>query len=170
MNQTNDYGTNNHLQKQKMITFIDAEVMENTKNSVSGIVQGTELIIIDSTRDGIEQITEILAARQNIKSLQIIASVTGKEGSLKIGSTQLNIDTLEAYVNDLQQWRNALSTTSEILIYGCLVVVESIFQNFIYQLAMITGADIGAFVTFPDSLTAKGEESDRYSLMVAWRS
>ncbi|MEM9507428.1 MAG: DUF4347 domain-containing protein [Cyanobacteria bacterium P01_E01_bin.35] len=170
MNKAINYRGNSYLKKHRTITFIDAEVIENTKNYVSGIVQGTELIVIDSTRDGIEQITEILAARQNIKSLQIIASVTGKEGSLKIGSTQLDIDTLEAYVNDLQQWRNALSTTSEILIYGCLVVVESIFQNFIYQLAKITGADIGAFVTFSDSQMAKGEESDRYSLMVAWHS
>ncbi len=170
MNKSMDYGTHNYQKNHRTITFIDAEVVENLKNPVDDLVPGTELVVIDSTRDGIEQITEILAKRRNIKSLQILASVKGNEGSLKIGLTQLNIHTLEAYVNDLQQWKNALSDASEILIYGCLVVVESIFQNFIYQLAKITGADIGAFVTFPDGLTANKKESDCYSLMVAWRS
>lgn len=154
---------------QKVIAFVDSEAVKNQK-SILNSSSATEIIIIDPTRDGIEQITEILAERRNIESLQIVASLTGNEGSLKIGSTQLNIHTLETYIDDLQQWNNALSATPEILIYDCLVLVESIFQNFIQQLSQITGADIGAFVTLSDSIAVNNQESDRYSLMVAWRS
>lgn len=152
-----------------VIAFVDAEVINN-RNSLANLNPDAELIVIDSSRDGIKQITKILGKRQNIKTLQIIAAINSNENSLKLGLTQLNVHNLQVYLDDLQQWKNALSSQSEILIYGCLVAVESIFQNFIHQLGRITGADIGAFVTFPDSMTANNHESDRYSLMVAWRS
>lgn len=86
-----------------------------------------------------------------------------------LGLTQLNSQTLEAYLDDLRQWRQALSAKSEILIYGCLVAFESIFHTFLHQLARITGADIGAFVRFPESIFSE-KACDRYSLIVAWQA
>ncbi|KST67453.1 DUF4347 domain-containing protein [Mastigocoleus testarum] len=152
-----------------VIAFVDAEVLKNG-NYLANINPNAELIVIDSSRDGIKQITKVLGKRHNIQTLQIIAAINSNENNLKLGLTELSIHNIQAYLDDLQQWKNALSSQSEILIYGCLVGVESIFQNFIHQLGKITGADIGAFVTFPDSMTANNQESDRYSLMVAWRS
>ena len=153
-----------------VIAFIDAGVVQN-RNSMVSLNPDSDLFVIDPNQDGIKQITKILGKRKrhNIKTLRIIAAINGNQDSLKLGLTQLNIHTLEAYLDDLQQWKNALSSQSEILIYGCLVGVESIFQDFIHQLARIIGTDVGAFVTFPDSMTANNKESDRYSLMVAWR-
>ena len=164
-----NYQANDHYKHSHTIAFVDLAVVENL-DFIANINSGTELIFIDPIRDGIKQITAILASRNNIKSLQIISSAKDNKGSLTIGSTQLNIHNLETYIDDLQQWQNALAANPEILIYGCLVLVESLFQNFIYQLAKITKADIGAFVTFPDSITANNHDIDRYSLMVAWRS
>ncbi|MDJ0633034.1 MAG: DUF4347 domain-containing protein [Xenococcaceae cyanobacterium MO_188.B29] len=164
-----NYQTNTYRQNRRSIAFVDAEVVKN-QNFIANLNLETELILIDSNRDGIKQITEILAERRNINSLQIITTAQGNEGSINLGLTQLNIHTIEAYIDDLQQWKNALSATPEIMLYGCLVLVESIFQNFIHQLAKITEADIGAFVTFPDNVMANNQEIDPYSLMVAWRS
>lgn len=153
------------------IAFIDqaAIVGQDYTRSLSPEV---ELIVIQSERDGIEQITEILADKENIASLQIIGSANIYDANLQLGISQLNVHTLEAYIDDLQQWQNSLSKSSEIMIYGCLVEVESNFQIFIQRLSNITKTDIGAYVTFDDSVAVNDTNDlfDCNSLMVAWHS
>lgn len=167
----------NDPKQHKAISFIDAERVKH-QNSLASLNPAAERIVLDATRDGIEQITEILVNRCNIKSLQIMASDDGKAGDLTLGLTQLNSHTLGDYLDDLKQWRQALSAKSEILIYDCPVVFESTFQNLLHRLARITGADVGAFVTFPDSIPATAlasfptiqQKRMPYSLMVAWQA
>ena len=42
-------------------------------------------------------------------------------GSLPLGNGSLSLDNLEAYSEQLQQWRSALTVDADILIYGCNV-------------------------------------------------
>jgi len=148
-----------HLRQK--IAFIDHAAILDT-NCI-------EIIIIQPERDGIEQITEVLADRENVASLQIIGSTNMNNESLQLGMSLLNIYTLEAYIDNLQQWQNSLSKTPEILLYGCFVEIESIFQSFIQRLSIITKADIGAYVTFTDSIF--GDDISSFnSLLVAWNS
>lgn len=69
----------------------------------------------------------------------------------------------------MQQWKNALADVAEILIFSGLVLSESPFQNSISQLARITSADIGAFVTIRNHSQENNPENDLYSLIVAWQ-
>jgi Domain of unknown function (DUF4347) len=69
------------------LSIVDSKV-ENYQQLVSGVKAGTEVILLDSTRDGIEQIAAILSDRQNINSLQIVSH--GKAASVELGSTGLN--------------------------------------------------------------------------------
>lgn len=160
----------------KMITFIDSKVIQDLNYVVNSISGSRSIVIVrdkpngmTSLRDGIEQITEILQEHNNIQSIQIIASLNNNGDSIKLGLTELNIHTLEHYKNDLQQWKNALADAAEILIFSGLVLSESLFQNFISQLARITSADIGAFVTIPNHSQENHPEHEFYSLIVAWQ-
>ncbi|NJS11367.1 MAG: DUF4347 domain-containing protein, partial [Microcoleus sp. CSU_2_2] len=104
------------------IVFIDAAVTDY-QTLLEGVKLGVEAIIIDSDRDGVEQISEVLANRTNIESIHLVSH--GAPGSLQLGKTQLSIDNLEAYSQQLQQWRRALTVDADILIYGCNVAAAS---------------------------------------------
>ena len=153
-------------QPNRSIAFIDARV----SLCQAGVIQlepNTEIVFIDLERDGIEQITDILKARSNIQRIQIIGSANGQAANLQLGLAQLNIYTLDAYTKDLFQWRKALSANSEIILCGVGVISELMFHSFIQQLGKITGANIGAFVSFADTAL---NYPDTDSLMVAWQS
>ncbi|MEG4104771.1 DUF4347 domain-containing protein, partial [Microcoleus sp. S13_C5] len=104
------------------IVFIDTAVADY-QTLLDGVKLGVEAIIIDSHRDGVEQISEVLANRTNIDSIHLVSH--GEPGSLQLGKTRLSVDNLEAYGKQLQQWRRALTIDADILIYGCNIAAAS---------------------------------------------
>jgi hypothetical protein len=104
------------------IVFIDAAVTDYQRLR-DKVKSGIAVIILDSSRDGIEQISEVLGNRSNIESIHLVSH--GAPGSLQLGKTRLSIDNLEVYSQQLQQWRRALTIDADILIYGCNVAAAS---------------------------------------------
>src|SRR4028118_718722 len=104
------------------IVFIDAAVADY-QTLLYRVKLGVEAIVIDSHRDGVEQISEVLANRTNIDSIHLVSH--GEPGSLQLGKTRLSVDNLETYSQQLQQWRRALTIDADILIYGCNVAAAS---------------------------------------------
>jgi hypothetical protein len=104
------------------IVFIDAAVADY-QTLLDRVKLGVEAIVIDSHRDGVEQISEVLANRTNIDSIHLVSH--GGPGSLQLGKTRLSVDNLETYSQQLQQWRRALTIDADILIYGCNVAAAS---------------------------------------------
>ncbi|MEG4459159.1 DUF4347 domain-containing protein, partial [Microcoleus sp. N9_A1] len=125
----------------KHLVCIDPRV-ENYQHLVSGVKPGTEIIVLDRTLDGVEQITEILAKRSLIASLQIVAH--GNEGSVQLGSTVLKDENLPKYDRHLQQWRNAFSEKADILLLACRVGAGKSGIAFVRKLRELTGANIAA--------------------------
>ncbi|MBD1932406.1 MULTISPECIES: DUF4347 domain-containing protein [Cyanophyceae] len=99
-------------------------------------------LILDSTRDGVAQITEVLANRSDITSVHIVSH--GAEGSLQLGASAVNSDNLQAYSNSLQQWASALTADADILLYGCDVASGGSGGAFVQQLSQLTGAEVAA--------------------------
>ncbi|MEG4634753.1 DUF4347 domain-containing protein, partial [Microcoleus sp. AR_TQ3_B6] len=108
------------------IVFIDAAVADY-QNLLDRVKLGVEAIVIDSHRDGVEQISEVLANRTNIESIHLVSH--GEPGSLQLGKTRLSVDNLETYSQQLQQWRRALTIDADILIYGCNVAASRAGQK-----------------------------------------
>ncbi|MEG4044318.1 DUF4347 domain-containing protein, partial [Microcoleus sp. Pol17_C1] len=125
----------------KSLVIFDSRV-ENYQQLIGGIKAGTEVFVLNPTREAIEQITEILDQRNSITSLHIVSH--GREAAVEIGSTELNIDNLETYSSQLQQWGKALSEQGNILLYGCNIAAGESGIQFIQKLSEITGANIAA--------------------------
>ncbi|MEZ2249407.1 ELWxxDGT repeat protein, partial [Microcoleus sp.] len=98
----------------------------------------------------IEQITNALANQKDIQAIHILSH--GAPGILYLGNTQLSLDTLSLYANQLQQWR---LTASQILLYGCSVAAGDAGAEFIEKLHQLTGAAISANPN-PTGNAAKG--------------
>ncbi len=138
------------------IVFIDKAVTDY-KSLIAGIKPGTSVVVLDSTRDGVEQITQALQGGK-YKSIHIVSH--GSEGNVQLGATQLNINNLNQYTNQLQKWKNYLTDDADILLYGCNLASGD--KTFIQQLSQITGADVAA----SDDITGNAQLGGDWDLEV----
>ncbi len=111
---------------------------------------GLEIKILDSSQDAIEQITQTLALRSGIESIQILSH--GVSGGLALGDDFLNSAALDRQSQQIQTWKQALTQDADILLYGCNVSSGTLGQSFIQNLSQLTGADVAA----SDNLTGQG--------------
>ncbi len=101
-----------------------------------------DVVMLDTTRDGLEQITEALAGRENVAALHIIAH--GDEGVVQLGNALVTADSLQNNQYRIEAWSKALTADADILLYGCDVAASVQGQLFVDALARLTGADVSA--------------------------
>lgn len=111
----------------------------------AGDLPEAEWVFLDADRDGVEQITQVLANRSGLQSLHIVFS--GSPGHLKLGSAQLTLFNLDHYGWQLQQWGEALGPNATILLYSANSAaangaVVSLSVPFLIRLGLLTGANI----------------------------
>lgn len=142
------------LKFQKIIIFIDPAV-EDYQTLLEGIVPTATAIVLDTTKDGVEQITEILQTSTGFETMHIVSH--GSPGCLYLGSTQLNLRTLESYVSQLQHWSFALASDGGICLYGCNVAAGKEGAAFVERLQYLTGVPIAASVNRTGSAALGGD-------------
>ncbi len=123
------------------IVFVDSTV-EDYQSLMAGVIAGTEVVILDSEQDGVEQISKVLAGCRGVSSLHIVSH--GRPGSVQLGTGQLSLDTLANYASQLQSWAKALADEADILLYGCEVAAGQQGAAFIHCLRQLTGKAIAA--------------------------
>lgn len=125
----------------KAIAFIDSGVAD-CQMLIAGVVPGIETVQLDASKDGVVQITKVLARYQNISAVHIISH--GSPGCLKLGNSTLSMETADSYTTYLKQWRQVLNDSSAILLYGCHVAAGDAGFQLIQKLHRVTGAAIAA--------------------------
>jgi len=138
----------------KSIVFIDPAV-EDYQTLANGVLAGAEAIVLDPSKDGIEQISEVLSGRENISSLHIVSN--GQSGKLYLGKAEVSSNTLDRYSEELQRWAKSLTPNADIFLYGCNVGAGEEGQQFIQDLSGLTGADIAASSDLTGSATRGGD-------------
>lgn len=102
-----------------------------------------QILVLDSTRDGLTQITAALtASRAPYDALHLIghANATG----MQLGAVWLTAGDIARHADELADWRSALSDDADILLYGCDLAQAAQGQRLVQALAAATGADIAA--------------------------
>ncbi|MEG4435922.1 DUF4347 domain-containing protein [Microcoleus sp. M2_B4] len=145
----------------KNVLFLDAGV-EKFDSLARGATANTEVFVLDSTRDGVEQITRILANCSDLDSLQIVSH--GREAALQLGSIELCNDNLQTYSHSLHQWRKALSERGDILLFGCSVAAGESGEAFVRQLSWMVGADIAASDNLTGSAALGGDWELKFAI------
>ena len=131
------------------IVFIDMAV-EDYSGLVNGVLDNTQVFLLDSTDNGVEQITEILGSYtgENLTNIHLVCH--GAPGCLQLGNTHLGLDTLKEYSQQLQQWQKIFLASAKsdnpwnLLIYGCKVAFGDAGAEFVEKLHQLTGANIAA--------------------------
>ncbi|RUT06030.1 hypothetical protein DSM106972_032360 [Dulcicalothrix desertica PCC 7102] len=127
------------LNKAKRIVFIDNNISDK-QSLIAGVKPDIEVVILDSTLNGVEQITESLQATR-YNSVHIVSH--GLPGCLYLGKSPMSLSTLDIYANQLQQWFEK-QELNELLLYGCNVAAGDAGEEFIAKLHHLTGASVGA--------------------------
>ena len=146
---TNDGNTSASAVEQQSheIVFIDDGVDDYQqlvddiyRQSDSG--RNIEVVILDGGRDGIEQISAVLQGRDDLDAIHIISH--GSDGSVKLGNTSFNSDTLAENNSGIALWANSFAETGDILIYGCNLAQSEVGKSLINELSSLTLTDVAA--------------------------
>ncbi|HEV7284222.1 MAG TPA: DUF4347 domain-containing protein, partial [Kaistia sp.] len=125
------------------IVFLDGAVRDLAA-LVGSIDARYEVFVLDGSRDGLQQVAEILADRSQIDAIHIISH--GGFGELILGSTRLTAETVSSRGSELAAIKNALSNSGDVLLYGCDIAAGSAGGALISEIAKFTGADVAASV------------------------
>ncbi len=101
-----------------------------------------EVFLLDTERDGVEQISEILSDHQGVDAIHVVSH--GTDGAVQLGDTWLSGDTLARYETDLMGWAEALSAEADLLFYGCDLAAGASGNALVQSIAKLTGADVAA--------------------------
>jgi VCBS repeat-containing protein len=153
-------GTENDLQARNTqllptgIVFIDPAV-DDYESLMAGIMPGFAVFLLDATRNGVEQISDILSDWSGLSSLHIVSH--GTPGSVQLGTGYLSLETINQFSKPLQEWANALNDNADILIYGCEVAKGELGKLFINQLSQLVGVGVSASETKTGSAALGGD-------------
>ncbi|MEG5067608.1 DUF4347 domain-containing protein, partial [Microcoleus sp. B3-A4] len=128
----------------RSLVFIDSGV-EDYESIAAGVLPGQQVVILDRTKNGIEQISseieQYASTHGAINSVHIISH--GNSGSLQLGNTALGSHNIEQYKSQLEKWQTSLAPQADIMLYGCDVAVGT-GANFADRFSELTGADVAA--------------------------
>ncbi|WP_429547836.1 Ig-like domain-containing protein [Pseudomonas frederiksbergensis] len=123
------------------VVFVDSRV-KDAGSLLQGIAPGTQVVQLDASKDGLQQIADYLDGHQGISSVQIIAH--GNAGDLWLGNSYLSADNVADRSAVLAEIGKDINVGGDILIYGCYTADGERGLNFIDSLAQLTGRDVAA--------------------------
>jgi hypothetical protein len=126
------------------LVIIDSKV-HDLQTLIQCIRPNYAIALLTPERDGVEQITEILAQYHSLKSLHLVSH--GQPGGIELGSTMLTSRSLETQAHTIMTWASALAPDAEVLIYGCAVAQGDRGRQLITRLETQLGTPVFAAKT-----------------------
>ncbi len=128
----------------KHVLFVDKSVdgFETlTEEFLAG--QDADVYLINGSSDGLEQIEKHLGKYSNLDSIHIISH--GESGQLHLGNETIDGSSLvDQHATTLVRIGQSLSSSGDILLYGCDLASTPDGQDFVETLGRMTGADVAA--------------------------
>jgi len=98
------------------LIFLDRRA-SNLDALLAGVAPSSDLHLLDTNRDGLEQIQDVLADRPNVSRLQILAPSTA--GAIQLGTATLDATSIRAdQAEPLAQIGQQLAVDAEVQIFG----------------------------------------------------
>src|SRR6202008_1527335 len=101
-----------------------------------------DVVLLNSSSDGIKQITRTLAGMRDVSAVHIISH--GADGEVELGKDALNFESLLGNAPQIKSCGNALAPGADLLIYGCDVAQNADGRALVDALSRLTGADVNA--------------------------
>ncbi len=123
------------------VVFVDARV-KDADSLLKGVAPGAQVVKLDASKDGLQQIADYLDQHSGVSSVQIIAH--GNAGDLWLGNSYLSADNVAQRSALLAEIGKDMNVGGDILIYGCYTAEGDRGLSFVDSLAQLTGRDVAA--------------------------
>jgi len=123
------------------IAFIDSS-LDNWTQIAQGIRPGVEVVLLNSTSDGLTQVANYLAGQSNVDAIHILTH--GETGEVNMGALRLTSSNISAHQADLTRIGAAMTANGDVLLYGCDIAKGNDGLNLIAQIAKATNTDVAA--------------------------
>ena len=136
------------IQRTNELVFVDTatpdyqQLIDDMRSSALAQGRNLEFVLIDADKDGIRKITDTLAQKSDLDAIHIISHA--RDGSVQLGNTQLDFQTLVQRAMSIKSWGNALKAGGDILLYGCDLAENADGKSLVDAIARLTGADVAA--------------------------
>ena len=142
------------------VAFINGDVVDY-QTLIDGLADNIEVVILDNTSDGIQQINEYLASKQHINAVHIVSH--GNDSGFWLGNTFVDQAALQARQSEIASWSDSLNNDADVLIYGCNLAGSEQGQTLLDELGTLTDADIAASDDLTGSHALGGDWELEYS-------
>ncbi|NQD96519.1 DUF4347 domain-containing protein, partial [Pseudomonas sp. CrR25] len=136
------------------IVFIDGQI-QDYQQLMAGLPAGSEIVVLDSASNGLQQIADYLAGRSGIDAIHLLSH--GESGAFKAGNTWIDGNSLAAQSALLAQIGEALTNDGDILLYGCRTAEGAAGAALVQELAHLTQADVAASTNNTGALQLGGD-------------
>ncbi|NGZ05237.1 MAG: DUF4347 domain-containing protein, partial [Magnetococcales bacterium] len=142
-------------QGRKEVAFIDTSVADY-QTLVDGIRPGVAIVQIDAEQNGLAQVARWAEINSDYDAIHLLTH--GSEATLRLGSdTITNIHFTDTVTqSELATIGRALKSDGELLLYGCKIASGEAGQQFLTNLAALTGADVAASLDVTGGIAVHG--------------
>ncbi|TWU49211.1 DUF4347 domain-containing protein [Rubripirellula reticaptiva] len=126
------------------LVFINSDVanIDQILDDLGASEKNYEVFVLEADRDGIDQINEILDGRSEVSSLHLFSHA--ENGAVRLGNVSLGSNNLAAHASQIALWQSALTSSADILIYGCDLAATEDGRYLIDAIGTLTEADVAA--------------------------
>lgn len=136
--------------------LLDAILKSNDKRTF-------KVHVIEHCDDGIDVISSTLSQYQNIDAIHVISR--GADGSLVLGSTQVDLQYLNNFSGIFSSWSDAFTAIARVRLYGCDVASSLSGRCFVRTLARLTGTDVATLEGASDQASLGADWSFVYQIV-----
>ncbi|PAU65348.1 DUF4347 domain-containing protein, partial [Pseudomonas indica] len=123
------------------VVFVDGNI-QDYQQLLAGLPAGTEVVVLDASRNGLEQMADYLEGREGIDAIHLLSH--GESGAFKAGNAWIDAGDLTGQSETLARIGEALSADGDILLYGCKTGDGASGAALVTELARLTQADVAA--------------------------
>jgi VCBS repeat-containing protein len=124
------------------IFFVDSS-LPDLNTLVASLPAHADIVYLNSNSDGLTQIAAALQGRENVDAIHIITHAT--EGAVIVGDSILTTSSIEGQYHDvLAEIGSHMSSTGDVLIYGCDFAAGSAGATAVEALAHALNTDVAA--------------------------
>ncbi|MCR9202835.1 MAG: DUF4347 domain-containing protein, partial [Planctomycetaceae bacterium] len=131
------------------LVFIDGSI-SNLDQMVSDLEnedaldenRSLEIVVLDTQRDGVAQITAALLQYDGIDGVHIVSHGSG--GEVRLGSTVLSLDTIDTYRSAINAWQHSFTEEADLLFYGCHLAATEDGRELMAQISGECDCDVSA--------------------------
>ncbi|MCA6954972.1 Ig-like domain-containing protein, partial [Pectobacterium polaris] len=144
------------VSSRKEVAFVDTSV-KDYQTLVAGIKPGVEVVLIDGSKDGLQQMADWAATHTGYDAIHVFSH--GSEGKVNLGTQVLTDSSLKSseVQAQLAALGAALTTEGDLLLYGCDIAGGANGDVFLANLALATRADVAASVDATGSSLIGGD-------------